>query len=236
MRYRLDPYIAGASPLHRADPRVKLAVAAAYACVVLAVPVARPERLAGAVVLLVCAAIVSGLPVRPILLRATPVAGLIGLAAVGLLFEGSPAQFVSVSAKAFLCAGAALLLTATTPFHSILAALRALRFSPALLSVTGLGQRLVFVILGEALRMADAYRCRAPSAGPVRRAYHVARMTQALCMRAVSRTDRLERALLARGFDGALRGLPLPPLRRSDAIVLAGGLVTLALLGLQAWW
>ncbi len=217
----VDVYIPGTSPLHRWDPRAKLMVGALYTASVLAIPVARSWVLFCFGALLVSAFGASRLPAGRVLIRLGPVAGLIGLAGLGMLFEGSPARFVSVSGKAALCAGCGVLMAATTQFGAMLAAMRSFRFPDILTAVSGLAHRHVFVALDEACRMMVAYRCRVPQASPLRRLRHTTRLALALCLRSAMRTERIERCLLVRGFDGVLRTLPLTAPTRADVVATA---------------
>lgn len=231
MRARdLDPFVPGTSPLHRLDPRTKVFGCSAYILAVLLVPSKPNWALLALSLLLLPAMTASRVSVGRLVARVAPAGGLIALASVGLLFEGSPNRFLAVSCKALDCTAAAVILTAATPYHHLLAALRWMRLPGVLVSVAGIAYRLVFVVLEEAVRMAVAYRCRVPVASAWRRSKHTLRLAQSLIARSTARSQRLEYALLARGFDGTLHGLPLGPYAYHE--VLATALVAVLLMGI----
>lgn len=230
-----DPYVAGESPVHCYDPRAKLATAAAYVVCVLASPMGLVWPMLWFAALMAAVTFLSRLPARLVLLRLTPVVGLIAIAGLGLLFEGSPVRFAVVSGKAVLCAWCGILIGATTTFSSMLAGLWALHVPETLVSVSGLAHRLVYVALDEARRMAVAYRARVPAAGPANRSRHVLRIALSLGVRAVARSERMEWSLLARGFDGRLRCMPLERMTARDVIRAAAAVSVPVLLLLAAY-
>ena len=235
MRARdLDPYIDGASPIHNLDPRTKLLAASAYVVAVLAAPAEPSWVLIALSLALLPAMAVSGVPLGRLAARTVPACGLIALASIGLLFEGSPQRFLAFSCKALDCTVAAVVFTAVTPYHHLLAALRWMRLPGVLIAVAGIAYRLVFVVMEEAVRTATAYRCRVPTAGAPRRARHAFRMAQSLIARSVARSQRLEYALLARGFDGTLHGLPLRQYSPREALGTALAVFLLAAVSLAA--
>jgi len=236
MRARdLDPFVPGTSPLHRLDPRTKVIGCSVYIAAILLVPSEPNRALLGLSLLLLPAMAASRLPVGRLLARVAPAGGLIALASVGLLFEGSLDRFLAFSCKALDCTAAAVILTAATPYHHLLAALRWMRLPGVLVSVAGIAYRLVFVVLEEAARMAMAYRCRVPVASAWRRSKHTLRMAQSLIARSTARSQRLEYALLARGFDGTLHGLPLRPYANLEALATALAAVLLMGITLAAY-
>jgi cobalt/nickel transport system permease protein len=55
-------------------------------------------------------------------------------------------------------------------------------------------------------------------------------------LRGFERSDRIYMAMLARGYDGEVRALPLPPLRRMSWLVLGLGWAILILLLALGYW
>jgi cobalt/nickel transport system permease protein len=51
-----------------------------------------------------------------------------------------------------------------------------------------------------------------------------------LFLRAFERSDRIYMAMLSRGYDGEVRAMPLPPVRRSGWLAFGFGLAILAAL------
>ena len=226
----LDPYVPGNSMVHAMDARSKLVCAAVFCVTVLSAPLSRLWPMALLAVFAAVVSAASSISLRALVVRLGPIAGLILLAGLGLLFQGPPVRFAAMSGKALLCGWCGALVGATTPFSDILAALRHMRVPSRIVGVTGIAYQLVFIALEEALRMATAYKCRSGQVRGMRRVRQVLRLALALCYRIIERTERMERALLARAFDGALRGLPLPPMRRRD--MAASGLACAALVAL----
>ena len=239
----------GASPLHRADPRVKLALTV-LACAALATA----PRLAPLGALLVAApgfaALAFARPPGRAVLAALAVAAPFTLAfvvAAPFLEAGTPVARgavlgvdVAVTREGLLLAAtllgkllgalaATLALVASTPLPRIAAALAWLRLPRLLVAVLLLTWRYLFVLVEEGARMLRARRCRAPGRRVgVREA---GRLLGVLLSRALQRAERIHRAMLARGFRGTLPTLEALSLRRSDA--LGGALAVSVLAG--AW-
>lgn len=227
------PYIDTGSQVHALDARFKLTAALSLMIVAIGAPTNAAWLLAISAALLGASTALSRIPARSLLFRMAPITGLILIAGLGILFEGTWDRFLFVSTKALLCAWCGVLTSAATPFGDVIGAMRCLGVPNTLITITGLGYRLAFVALDEALRMMSAYLCRVPSARPLVRIRHVCRLGEALIRRVMRRTERMEWALHARAFDGSLRGLPLSPLRlRERLILVATGGITIGLLAL----
>jgi cobalt/nickel transport system permease protein len=152
-------------------------------------------------------------------------------------------RFVSVALKSWLSVQAATILISSTSFPDLLQAMRAVRLPRLLIAMFGLMWRYLFVLADEALRL---LRARAARSGepvpPSGEAGHRAKpallwrarvaggMAGNLFLRAFERSDRIYVAMLARGYDGEVRSLPLPRLRSSGWITLIGGLALLTIL------
>lgn len=251
----LDPYRPRASLVHRADPRVKVAVAVMSILVTAALPLgAWPSYvlLLAAVVALAVAAQLGvrftlrrGLIALPFALAAlplafsTPGAPVLSLRIGPLALDATLAgveRFLSVLVKSYVSVQFAVLLTATTRFSDMLAAMRALRVPRLLVVIFGLMWRYLFLFGHEAntLRIARDARSAevgAKSGGSVAwRARVTGGMVGNLFIRGYERSERVYQAMLARGYDGDIRTFALRPLAPSEYAVLAGGMAILALL------
>jgi cobalt/nickel transport system permease protein len=126
-----------------------------------------------------------------------------------------------------------VLLTATTPLPDILVAMRALGVPRLLVAILGLMWRYVFVLADEALRMMRAREARSASAGgkgggtTTWRAQVAGQMVGSLFLRGYERSERIYHAMLARGYDGTVRSLPLKPLSSMERVVLGTGIAIL---------
>jgi cobalt/nickel transport system permease protein len=242
-----DPFLPSSSVIHKLDPRIKLLLTLAF---ILGVAIA-PLRSWAALILLYATilsiAIMANIGVVRVI-RRSAVALPFMLAALPLLFrsEGTPLltfypwpfvittegilQFLALAAKSWISVQAAILLSATTPFPDLLLAMRFLHIPKILVSVIGLMWRYLFLLADEAIRMIHARDARsgvAPgqSAGGslLWRAQVTGGMAGSLLIRGLDRADRVYSAMLARGYDGETRSMPVPPLASTDYRILAAG-------------
>lgn len=153
-------------------------------------------------------------------------------------------RFISVALKSWISIQAAILLASTTRFPEILMALRALRMPRLLVAIVGLMWRYLFVMVDEALRLMRARQSRsglslqpAQAASAARRkpggslswrARVTGSMAGSLFIRSLERSDRIYNAMLARGYDGETRALPLPKITPASWAILLMGLALLA--------
>ncbi|WP_129629371.1 cobalt ECF transporter T component CbiQ [Candidatus Oscillochloris fontis] len=259
--HTLDRYIAGQSPLHMLDARVKLSLTLAYILALALLPPGTWLLTALAASLLWAAVHWSQVGLRTILVRAF-VALPFALVAVTLVFSvpGQPifslplgpwvltasdtglVRFASIVLKSWLSVQAALLLTATTHFTQVLYALRALRLPTLLVAILSFAYRYLFVMIDEAQRMLRARACRSAEVAGQRsggslvwRATVVGQMVGTLFVRSYERSERIYVAMLARGFTGELRMLNPRTLTQREQGILLVGLATLAGLVLIAY-
>jgi cobalt/nickel transport system permease protein len=153
-------------------------------------------------------------------------------------------DFLAILARSWVSVQVALLLAFTTPFPDLIDALRSLRVPTIMVSIIGFMYRYLAVIGDEADRMNRARASRSASlatpstSGPdwaqvlTWRARVTGGMVGSLFIRSYERSERVYAAMLARGFDGSVRGPTLArPLRRQLA-AFGLGLVALAVLTL----
>ncbi|HET6846095.1 MAG TPA: cobalt ECF transporter T component CbiQ [Anaerolineales bacterium] len=256
----LDPYRPLASPVHALDARVKLLLSLAFILTCSLGPLGRLPMYVMLFALNLAVQILSGL--GPLyVLRRSAIALPFALAALPLLFT-TPGQtvfsvpygnadftasaeglsrFLTILFKSWLSVQAAIVLAASTPFPELLRAMRAIGAPQLLVAMFGLMWRYLFVLLDEALRLTRARTARSArlpgnqykSGGTVAWRAHVAGgMAGNLLVRAFERSERIYSAMLARGYDGEVRSLPLPPISSTDWITLTVGLLVLALLAI----
>ena len=254
----LDPYRLGQSPVHRLDARVKIIMTVAFIlCAALTPPGAWPTFIL-LFALVLAAEILSEVGVGYILKRAW-LSIFFVLAALPLVFS-VPGQtilriplggwvlsaslpglerFLSIAVKSWISFQAAILLASSTTFPDLMVAMRAVRVPRLLVAIFGLMWRYLFVLADEAIRLMRARQARSGHSdqpglkpgGSIRWRGRVAGgMVGSLFLRAFERSDRIYMAMLARGYDGEMRGEPLPVLSRDNWLILICGLIVLVAL------
>lgn len=260
----LDPYRPLLSPVHSLDTRTKLILTLAFIITCSLTPIAAWPAYVLLVAMALCIEILSGLGLVYVLKRsglALPFA----LAALPVIF-GTPGQplfgvpfagvvlyatlpgverFVSIVLKSWLSIQVAIVLAGSSPFPELLRAMRAVGTPKLLVAMFGLMWRYLFVLVDEVLRLMRARAARSGHGASRKaglggslawRARVAGGMAGNLLLRAFERSERIYSSMLARGYDGEARSLPLPPLGPADRLTLAGGLcVLLALLVLGPW-
>jgi cobalt/nickel transport system permease protein len=124
-----------------------------------------------------------------------------------------------------------VLLTLTTPWVRLLAALRSLGVPRLFVLVIGMAYRYLFLLLGAVTDMYEARKARTVGAGRHDRAARafVAASAGALLGRSHHLSEEVHQAMVARGYRGDARTLEQPRLRPADvAWVLAAVLVAVA--------
>jgi cobalt/nickel transport system permease protein len=252
----LERYVAGASPVHTLDGRVKLLLAVAFILCASLLPAGSWLALVALTALVWAAILASGVGLGMILRRALVALPFV-LVAVTLIFSvpGRPVfriplgfmtltatdagliRFLSIVWKSWISVQAALLLTATTHFLDILRALRALRLPPIMVTLLSFMYRYLFLLVDEAQRLLRARECRSAagqgkSGGSILwRAKVTGRLVGTLFLRSFERSERIYVALVSRGYAGELRCLLAAHLtRRVRQVGLLGGLALLLIM------
>ncbi|MEW6094017.1 MAG: cobalt ECF transporter T component CbiQ [Chloroflexota bacterium] len=254
----LDPYRPRLSPVHAFDPRVKFVLTLAYILTAALAPIAAWPVYILLLAIALAVEILSGLGIGYVLKRASLALPFV-LAAIPLIFTYGQSvlfsfsistltftgyseglvRFASVALKSWLSVQAAILLAASTPFPDLLQAMRAVGIPRLLVAMFGLMWRYLFVLADEALRLLRARAARSGqdtkagqrSGGSMAwRARVAGGMTGSLFLRAFERSDRIYMAMTARGYDGEIRALPLPPVKPSAWLALGFGLSLFLLL------
>ena len=254
----LDPYRPLTSPVHALDSRVKLVLTLGFVltCSVARFGSWPVYVLLFAIVL--SAEILSRLGPLHVLKRSalalpfalaalpvvfnTPGQHLFSIAGGNVSLTASAeglSRFLSILLKSWLSLQAAIVLAASTPFPQLLQAMRAIGTPQLLVGMFGLMWRYLFVLVDVALRLMRARSARSAmpegstsrSGGSIAwRAQVTGGMAGNLLVRAFERSERIYSAMLARGYDGETRNLPLAPIRFADWLTLALGLAVFAFL------
>ena len=232
----LDRHIPRQSPVHRFDARLKLILALAAIVAIALLPSGSFVAFAVAWLATVAASVLSRLgPWR--LVKGSVIVLPFAIVALPLIFTrpGEPLlafdlgplgltatqeglrDAISIIVKSWISVQVALLLAYTTPFPTLIEALRSLRLPAVMVNIVSFMYRYLAVIGDEAGRMNWARASRSASGpGPAGSIIWRARVTGAmvgsLFIRSYERSERVYGSMLARGFDGTLRGeMPARP-------------------------
>ncbi len=230
-----DALPAADSPLRRLDPRWKLAavVAAVAAAALVQTLLPALAALAGALVL----AAAARLPAGWLLGRLGALAVALGPLVVLLpLVQGTTGGRLALllAAKATAIVTLTLVILATAPLPTTLHAAQALRVPGALVYITLLSYRYLFVLADELERLRRALRTRGFRPRIDRHSYRtVGHVVGTLLVRGAERAEGVAHAMRCRGFDGRFRSLT--DFRTRAADVAFFGLLLSAAVGLVAW-
>jgi cobalt/nickel transport system permease protein len=223
--------------LHRLDPRVKLLLLAAYTVAVVTTSILSWPAFAVYAALLAGAALAARLPPRYLLTRMAVVLPFILMAAIFLPFHSTLPQgwtgwtlFLNFAVKSALGAGAAVVVTASTPFPRLLAGLEMLRVPRVVVMIFSFTYRYLFVLVEEAQRMKRALDSRAYRGRWLGDVSAIGRMIGTLFLRSYERGERVYLAMLSRCFEGTgLSRSTTPRLAAPDLAALAAvGVVLVA--------
>jgi cobalt/nickel transport system permease protein len=238
------------SPVHRLDPRAKIAGLVAVTLVAVSAPLAAWPVFAGSVLVLAGVAAFARVHVREIWRRTRFVLPLVLLAAAFLPFvrEGGQAHeigplvahaeglqvFGAVAVKAAIGTASAVLLGATTTFPAVLRGLEAMRVPRLLVLIAAFMYRYLFVIVEETGRMRAGLAARGYRPATALHAGALGRVATAMFLRTYARGERVYHAMLARGYSGRMPELAPLALRRADVLFIAVVLAALIPLRLAA--
>ena len=220
-----------AGPLQAVSPRLKLLVLLAIATLAAFTPLA---RLWAPYLVLAILLAIAKVPLRLVVERVGELLPFVLLAAAGALLAGDPARFALVLGRALVTVIGLVLLTSTTPLPDLLQAARRIGLPIPLVSMIGLALRYLVVLMDEGNRMGLAFSARAVGPRDLRLARPLGRLVGALAFRSLERSERIHRAMLARGYTGEL-----PSVAGDDCVTLGPALLALVVIGLlatAAWW
>jgi len=205
------------SPLSRLDPRVKIV---GFLGLVIGIALTGRQSFPayffyGALVTALAA--VSRLPLGHILKRSLVIAPFILMLAVFIPFQGNDLfcrigpfsvsrtgllMFSGLAIKSFLSVVAVIVLTAGTPFTSLLRGMQDLRVPAMVIMVMSFMYRYFFIIEDEYMKMRQARDSRSAGEAKRLRFRSLANMIGVLFIRAYERSESVYMAMCSRGFTG----------------------------------
>ncbi len=219
----LDSLAATQSPLHSLDPRVKIIVTLAFILTVISYPRHAVIPILPLLLYPVALIALGRLPMRLLLgklLIASPFALTIAIFSpllesdtfyevAGMHITAGWVSFASIMLRFALTVLGALILISTTGIDRIAGALTRMGVPHLFPTQILLLYRYAIVLAGEASRMLGAWRLRAGQSRAMPPRIFASFIAQ-LLLRALDRSERLHRAMLARGFSAAMPvGAPL---------------------------
>ncbi len=238
-----EPFSAGASVVHRLDPRGKIVVAALFA-VLIAVATTYATALAG-LALALFVLVLARLPLRQVLVRLLVVNSFIIFlwAVLPLTYPGDPlwrlgplsvtrqgvafTGLITLKSNAIIIALIALV--ATVPVVTLGQALHRLRFPDKLSHLLLFTYRYIHVFEQEYQRLVQAMKIRGFRPRTDLHTYRsYGYLAAMLLVRSFDRAERVFQAMLCRGFNGTFYSLRTFSWQRRDHLFLAGSLPVLA--------
>jgi cobalt/nickel transport system permease protein len=252
MTLLLDLPAARPSPLHRLDPRWKLAALLPAACTVplLRAPLSALTALGAAVLLVILARLpwrwygvrlATALVVPAFLviwLPLTPRAGDSLVDAYGLTISATGVMLAAVLLMKAACIVSLLLvLLATAPLQDTFKAAQHLRIPGWLVQIALLSYRYVFVLAEEFTRLRIALRTRGYRNRARLHSYRtIGQVAGTLLVRGHERSERVAQAMRCRGFDGRFRSLHEFRTHATDVLFFAAAIAAAgAVLGWDVW-
>lgn len=225
------------------DCRFQITILTVYLVAVLSVPLSDPGKLVWMFVYPIVMSEAGGAGYGRVALKSLWVLPLVAMIGVfNPLFDHSPAwriagvtvsmgwvTFMSICLRGILALQAVLALIYSTGFYRLCASLRRMGVPSVLTTQLLMLYRYISVLLQEAQSMsrARAARCFGRRSYPLRQ---WATMVGQLLLRSVARSQRIHRAMLARGFSGSMPAPPPQALRLADWCFLIGWLAVIAVL------
>ncbi len=207
------------SPLSRIDPRAKVVgFLGLVACIALAGRQSFPAYFLYGILVGLLAA-VSRIPAGHMLKRSLVITPFILMTAVFIPFQGNdvlysfgPASvsrtglilFSGLAVKSFLSVMSIIILTAGTPFTSLLKALQDLRVPAIVIMVLSFMYRYIFIIEDEFMKMKQARESRIAGDSGRLCFKSLANMIGVLFIRAYERSEAVYMAMCSRGFKGEM--------------------------------
>ncbi len=128
--------------------------------------------------------------------------------------------FQSVMIKGLLCVLCLVLLTATTPFPQLLAALESLKIPRLITMILSFMYRYIFLIEDEAMKIWRAMKSRHADGPRIVLLRALANMIGILFIRSFERGETVYLAMCSRGFDGTMRRRYSFAIKRRDWVFL----------------
>ncbi|MFA5055096.1 MAG: cobalt ECF transporter T component CbiQ [Dehalococcoidia bacterium] len=232
----IDRYSDRSSPLHRLDPRTKIATAIVFVVMVVVTPPGEWQTFAIYLAFVTLLTLISKVPPIYVLkhsLVVIPFVLLIGIFIPFLKTGSSSGSYNiwmwdipksnlillgSIVLKSWLSVISLVLLTATTKFSDVLKGLERLRMPKAMVMILSFMYRYIFVLTDEVLRMKQARDSRSFGEKRSRQIKTVGNMIGTLFLRSYERGERVYAAMVSRGFDGEIRTLSSTTMRAVDLL------------------
>jgi cobalt/nickel transport system permease protein len=210
----LERLSVGTGPLHRLDARIKLIGALVFVLIVIATPIGWWTALGSEGLFLAFVVGIAGIPPRELGRRWLAFFVLVGFLTL-MVAPANPARaqhglWVVVSTiliKNSLALFTMLVLAGTTPFHHLLAALRKMGVPAVLVATLQFMERYRHVLVSELDRMATARRARTFHRRDSLAWSLLTGLIGLLFLRTFERAERVHDAMVARGWNGAIRSL-----------------------------
>jgi cobalt/nickel transport system permease protein len=210
----LERLSVGTGPLHRLDARIKLIGALIFVLIVIATPVGWWTALGSEGLFLAFVVGIAGIPPRELGRRWLAFFVLVGFLTL-MVAPANPARaqhglWVVVSTiliKNSLALFTMLVLAGTTPFHHLLAALRKIGVPAVLVATLQFMERYRHVLVSELDRMVTARRARTFHRRDSLAWNLLTGLIGLLFLRTFERAERVHGAMVARGWNGAIRSL-----------------------------
>jgi cobalt/nickel transport system permease protein len=129
-------------------------------------------------------------------------------------------MFQSVIIKGILSVACLTLLTASTPFPQLLAALENMKFPKLIIMILSFMYRYIFLIEDEAMKMWRAMKSRRVGGSRWLHLKAMANMIGVLFIRSFERGETVYLAMCSRGFDGTFKRAHNSGLKRNDLAFL----------------
>jgi cobalt/nickel transport system permease protein len=219
----LDHHGRGRSPIHAADPRVKLVLVVLFIMAAATTPAGRWWDYLGLGLILVVTLALTRVSPLHLAGKIAKLAPFVLLMAAGLLFVagGEPVitwepaglhlvvtdrglhLFANVLCKAMLALGSVVVLVSTTPFPELVQALKRFRAPEVITGSLSLMYRYLFVFFHEKERLLTARESRLAWPSRSLRWKSLAGIVGVLFVRSLNRAERVHQAMESRGFEGA---------------------------------
>lgn len=236
--HHLDQFARIESPVARRAPTVRVLGAAVLALGAALLPLGAWLQMAGLAGLVAVLAVAARIPPATFVIRIAAPLAFVLLVSIGVLVlaPGEPVarlgplaitdtglvRFGSVLGRAAVALGAAVILVSTTPFDELVRALRTLRLPEGVTTALGLAYRFLYILNDEIERLRRAARSRNAARGAAPRRRLLMGIAGAALQRSFDRSERIHRAMLARGFTGEMPALAAPPSAGRPVLELAG--------------
>jgi cobalt/nickel transport system permease protein len=223
----LDQWSRRQSPLHRLDPRSKIAVTLVF-LVVVGTANRQLGWLCGALCIVLCTVATLGrLPLAPALARAGVALPFSAVFAAVSWLAGDAERGAALVMKSYISAFAVLILVSTTPLPALLRGFEKLGAPRFPLMVAQFLYRYLFVISEEAQHMSKAAKARGATArgtlGDMERFRAASGALAVLFARSYARAEQIHQAMLSRSFPGYFRPLVELHFHGADAIFFGAG-------------